>query len=45
MVFTAWFPGAGFKRKAKIWAKSSAELRNGPFDLLKEKMVCLLSLL
>ncbi|KAJ7786209.1 cytochrome P450 [Mycena metata] len=31
----SWFPGAGFKRKAKIWAKSSLALRDIPFENLK----------
>ncbi|KAF8213148.1 cytochrome P450 [Mycena galopus ATCC 62051] len=31
----SWLPGAGFKRKAKIWAKSSLAVRDIPFENLK----------
>ncbi|KAJ7125680.1 cytochrome P450 [Mycena crocata] len=34
----AWFPGASFKRKARIWAKASLELRDSPFERLKVSM-------
>ncbi|KAJ7706284.1 cytochrome P450 [Mycena rosella] len=34
----SWFPGASFKRKAKIWAKSALELRDSPFEALKESI-------
>ncbi|KAJ6621636.1 cytochrome P450 [Mycena sp. CBHHK59/15] len=34
----SWLPGAGFKRKAKEWAKSSLKLRDSPFEALKESI-------
>ncbi|KAJ7357266.1 cytochrome P450 [Mycena albidolilacea] len=34
----AWLPGAGFKRKAKVWAKSSLALRDVPFESVKASM-------
>nr|CAJ00405.1 putative CyP450 monooxygenase [Pleurotus sapidus] len=33
-----WFPGAGFKRKAKEWAKLSYNLVHGPFNATKEAL-------
>ncbi|KAF7347917.1 Cytochrome P450 [Mycena venus] len=34
----SWLPGAGFKRKAKAWAKSSLALRDIPFENLKASL-------
>ncbi|KAK7440646.1 hypothetical protein VKT23_016995 [Stygiomarasmius scandens] len=33
-----WMPGAGFKRKAKEWAKYSRIMREMPFDAAKEEI-------
>ncbi|KAI3611320.1 cytochrome p450 [Moniliophthora roreri] len=33
-----WFPGAGWKIKLKAWRKASSELRNAPFEELKERV-------
>lgn len=35
----AWFPGAKFKRQAKVWAISSARLKDKPFEALKQANV------
>ncbi|KAF9260440.1 cytochrome P450 [Marasmius fiardii PR-910] len=32
----AWFPGASFKIKAKVWAQENHEFRNQPWTLLKD---------
>ncbi|KAF8202965.1 cytochrome P450 [Pholiota molesta] len=34
----AWMPGAGFKRKARVWAKNTRDLRNLPFQKVKESI-------
>ncbi|KAF7420894.1 hypothetical protein PC9H_011412 [Pleurotus ostreatus] len=34
----SWFPGAGFKRKAREWAKLSYNLVHGPFNATKETL-------
>ncbi|KAF9267146.1 cytochrome P450 [Marasmius fiardii PR-910] len=34
-----WFPGAGFKRKAKEWAKFSTIMREMPFEAAKQSIV------
>ena len=33
-----WFPGAGFKRYAKICRKLTRQLRDLPFDFVKKQM-------
>ena len=35
----AWFPGAGFKRQAKVWRGLISEFVNEPFDRVKANMV------
>lgn len=35
----AWLPGAGFKRKAAEWKKTTYEMRDGPFEAVKAAMV------
>lgn len=34
-----WFPGAGFKRTAKEWAKITEAAAEGPFQHVKDEMV------
>lgn len=34
-----WFPGAGFKRQAKIWSKLREYMRDAPFAAAKRKFV------
>lgn len=34
-----WFPGAGFKRKAKRWAEATAIMRHKPYDTAKKMRV------
>ncbi|CCM01268.1 uncharacterized protein FIBRA_03317 [Fibroporia radiculosa] len=34
-----WFPGAGFKRKAKEWRKSSDKLRNEPYEMVEQQVI------
>ncbi|KAG7089339.1 hypothetical protein E1B28_011031 [Marasmius oreades] len=34
----SWFPGAGFKRRAKVWKKYSEELRDLPWEWLMKSM-------
>jgi len=34
----AWFPGAGFKRTAVLWAKSLTNMVEQPYQLVKQKM-------
>jgi hypothetical protein len=34
-----WFPGAGFKKKAKIWRKTVLNMPNAPFQFVKEQIV------
>ncbi|KAI3616408.1 cytochrome p450 [Moniliophthora roreri] len=34
----AWFPLAGFQRKAQHWRKSVMEMRNAPFDSVKASL-------
>ena len=36
--FPAWFPGAGFKRHAKICQKLTRQLRDLPYDFVKKQM-------
>ncbi|KAF8891878.1 cytochrome P450 [Infundibulicybe gibba] len=38
-----WFPGANFKRQAKIWGKSAEELKEIPFRDFKQVMVSVLA--
>ena len=38
-----WFPGAGFKRKAKIWAGYSRDLVDIPWEWLKVSIVSIAS--
>jgi cytochrome P450 len=33
-----WFPGAGFKRTAKVWAKCLADMADIPHQFVKEQM-------
>jgi len=35
----AWFPGAGWKRKAKYWRKLGECLVHMPWNVVKEQMV------
>ena len=35
-----WFPGTGFKRRARHGMKLSHEMVNAPFDTVKEDLVC-----
>ncbi|KAG6879997.1 hypothetical protein C0992_008204 [Termitomyces sp. T32_za158] len=35
----AWFPGAGFKRKAKDWAATLVEAVDRPFNFVKHELV------
>lgn len=37
----AWFPGAGFKRKAAIWSKNNTDVVQDPFIRVEENLVCL----
>ncbi|THU99939.1 cytochrome P450 [Dendrothele bispora CBS 962.96] len=34
----AWFPGAGFKQKAAVWAKHVSDMNHNPWRLLKSSM-------
>lgn len=34
-----WFPGAGFKGKAKVWRKYVMAMIDNPFDYVKKSMV------
>lgn len=34
-----WFPGAGFKKTAKIWAKCLADMADIPHEFVKGQMV------
>lgn len=36
----AWFPGAKFKRIARVYHKSVMAMLNEPFDLVRRKLVC-----
>ena len=38
-----WFPGAGFKKKAREWRKLSEAMINEPYEMVKEKVVRILS--
>ena len=35
----SWFPGAGFKRKAKVWKVEGQALVEDPFNQVKAEMV------
>ena len=35
-----WFPGTGFKRRARHGMKLSYEMVNAPFNTVKEDIVC-----
>jgi hypothetical protein len=35
----AWFPGAGWKRMAKVFVALNKEVAYAPFELVKEQMV------
>ncbi|KAF9266794.1 cytochrome P450 [Marasmius fiardii PR-910] len=37
-VSQAWFPGANFKSKAKVWAQDAYRLKNNPWTHLKQSM-------
>jgi hypothetical protein len=34
-----WFPGAGFKRKAKAWRKRVLDMPTKPFQFVKKELV------
>ncbi|KDQ55433.1 hypothetical protein JAAARDRAFT_37446 [Jaapia argillacea MUCL 33604] len=34
-----WMPGAGFKRKARLWKKTLYEMRDAPFEAVKVAMI------
>ena len=34
-----WFPGAGFRKTAKEWAKTLNEMVDQPFNLVKSQVV------
>jgi hypothetical protein len=36
-----WFPGAGFRRKASVWAATLFEMVEQPHNFVKKQMVCL----
>ncbi|KIM91460.1 hypothetical protein PILCRDRAFT_763020, partial [Piloderma croceum F 1598] len=36
-----WFPGAGFKRKARDWHKLCQATLNDPYEMTKRKIMCL----
>jgi hypothetical protein len=36
----AWFPGAGFQKKALSWRKTLMEMADIPHDFVKSQMVC-----
>lgn len=36
----SWLPGAGFKRKAKVWKALTMTMLHAPFNALKENVVC-----
>ncbi|THH00014.1 hypothetical protein EW026_g2458 [Hermanssonia centrifuga] len=40
-----WFPGATFKREAKIWRKSVMKMLYRPFDVVKKRMASTLATL
>ena len=35
----SWFPGAEFKRKAKVWRQDTVAMLEEPFAMVKQKMV------
>ena len=35
----SWFPGAGFKKKAKYWSQVNASMLQKPYDFVKEQIV------
>lgn len=35
-----WFPGTGFKRRARHGKKLSYEMVNAPFNMVKQDLVC-----
>lgn len=35
----AWFPGAGFQRKAREWKKKTMAFRSVPYDAAKQAIV------
>ncbi|KAJ6603388.1 cytochrome P450 [Mycena vulgaris] len=38
----AWFPGAGFKRKAALWGKLATRMMEEPYAEVKHQMACFL---
>ncbi|KJA26072.1 hypothetical protein HYPSUDRAFT_199300 [Hypholoma sublateritium FD-334 SS-4] len=38
LIHTGWIPGAGFKRNAEIWATMACDLRDVPFNAVKNSM-------
>jgi hypothetical protein len=34
-----WFPGAGFKKKARIWKKGVKDMPTIPFQFVKKELV------
>lgn len=41
----SWFPGAGFKRKAKRWRQNLEDFVNIPFDEVQRQMVKLIRII
>lgn len=35
----SWFPGAQFKRNAKMWKKTTDRMFDDPFNRIKDEMV------
>jgi hypothetical protein len=35
----AWFPGAGFQKKARLWRKFAVEMNVAPFAAVKQALV------
>jgi hypothetical protein len=36
----SWFPGAGFKRLARKWARDTRILLDSPYEFVREQLVC-----
>lgn len=34
-----WFPGAGFKKTAKLYRQTAVQLRDGPYEAVKQQVV------
>lgn len=35
-----WMPGAGFKKQARLWKQSTVAMRETPWEYVKERMAC-----